>query len=88
MPTAAQMADNLANAMRQAVVSLITADGVVEDEEKTVGLEVMQRYPDTVYARADLEEDIKHRSSSGAHPAEGNAVWQDRTPACIVGEQS
>lgn len=58
MPTAAQMADNLANAMRQAVVSLITADGVVEDAEKTVGLEVMQRYTDTVYTMDDLGEDI------------------------------
>jgi uncharacterized tellurite resistance protein B-like protein len=59
MPTAAAMVDNLANAMRQAVVSLITADGVVTDAEKEKGLEVMQRYADTPYTMANLEDDLK-----------------------------
>jgi len=59
MPTAAAMMDNLANAMRQAVVSMITADGAIEDAEKEMGLEVMQRYTDTPYTMANLEEDLK-----------------------------
>ncbi len=59
MPTAAAMVDNLANAMRQAVVSLITADGVVTDAEKDKGLEVMQRYADTPYTMKHLEDDLK-----------------------------
>jgi len=79
MPTAAQMADNLANAMRQAVVSLITADGIVEDEEKTVGLEVMQRYTDTVYTMADLEEDISNLKH-------GDLVRQVETVAGILND--
>ncbi len=59
LPTAAEMMDNLANAMRQAVVSLITADGVVDEAEKDAGFEVMQRFTDTTYTRADLNDDIK-----------------------------
>ncbi len=59
MPTAADMMDNLANAVRQAVVSLITADGVVTDAEKEKGFEVMQRYADTPYTMQHLEDDLK-----------------------------
>lgn len=59
MPTSAQMMDNLANAVRQAVVSIITADGVVGDGEREVGLAVMQRFTDTPYTMADLDDDLK-----------------------------
>lgn len=59
MPTAADMMDNLANAVRQAVVSLITADGAVTEAEKNKGFEVMQRYADTLYTRENLEDDLK-----------------------------
>jgi uncharacterized tellurite resistance protein B-like protein len=58
-PTAADMMDNLTGAMRQAVVSLITADGVVTDAEKDKGLAVMQRYADTPYTMRHLEDDLK-----------------------------
>ncbi|MDH3730351.1 MAG: TerB family tellurite resistance protein [Acidimicrobiia bacterium] len=61
MPTSAQIMDNLANATRQAVVSMITADGVVDESEKRVGFEIMQRYSDTPYTMSDLEEDIRNR---------------------------
>lgn len=39
LPTAAKMMDNLANAMRHAIVSIITADRVVDRNEKRVALE-------------------------------------------------
>lgn len=58
-PTAASMLDNLANAMRQAVVSMITADGEVTENEKEKGFEVMQRYTDTPYSIDDLNNDLK-----------------------------
>lgn len=59
MPTAADMMNNLANGMRQAVVALITADGNVEDAEREVGLAVMQRYTDTPYTDRHLDDDLK-----------------------------
>jgi len=59
MPTAASMMGNLANAMRQAVVSMITADGAITDDEKDKGFEVMQRYADTPYTMENLEDDLK-----------------------------
>jgi uncharacterized tellurite resistance protein B-like protein len=59
MPTAADMLDTLGNAMRQAVVSIITADGVVADHEKEVGLAVMQRYADSPYTMDNLEDDLE-----------------------------
>lgn len=60
MPTAADIVDNLANAVRQAVVSLITADGTITKAEKDKGFEVMQRYTDTPYTRDHLEDDLKN----------------------------
>ena len=59
MPTAAAMMDNLANAMRQAVVSMITADGRIDDAEKDIALAIMQRYTDTPYTMRNLEDDLK-----------------------------
>ncbi len=58
MPTTAQMMDNLSDAMRHAVVSLIKADGVVDEAEKHAALAVMQEYSDTPYAAAELDEDL------------------------------
>jgi len=69
MPTAAQMRDNLADAMRQAVVSMITADGVVDEAEKRAGFEVMQRFSDTPYTMDDLENDL--RELKHGDPASG-----------------
>lgn len=59
MATAASMIDNLADAMRQAVVSMITADGVVEESERAKGFEVIQRYADTPYTMENLNDDLK-----------------------------
>lgn len=59
MPTTGMMMDNLANAMRHAVVSIIVADGVVDDDEKAVALDVMQEFSDTPYLEYDLDRDLE-----------------------------
>ena len=59
MPTAAKMMDNLANAMRYAVVAIAAADGQVLDSEKEAALTLMRRYSDTPYTREDLERDLR-----------------------------
>ncbi len=64
-PTTAQIMDNLANAVRYAVVAIINADGVVNDLEKKRGLEIMQQYSDTPYTQQHLDEDIKTLPSAG-----------------------
>ncbi len=58
-PTSAQLLDNLANAMRQAVVSIIRADGHIDDAEKDAAVEVMKHYSDTPYARQHLDHDLE-----------------------------
>lgn len=57
-PTSAQIMDNLANAARQAIVSIITADGVIDDDEIDVALQVMKTYADTPYTRQHLDDDL------------------------------
>ncbi|NNF63644.1 MAG: hypothetical protein HKN07_05230 [Acidimicrobiia bacterium] len=57
-PTAAHVMDNLANAVRLAVVTIVTADGRVDDDEKRAALEVASRYSDTHYEMADLDRDL------------------------------
>lgn len=59
MPTAASMMDNLANAMRYAVVAIVTADGEVTDEERRRALEIMERFSDTPYTRQELAADLR-----------------------------
>lgn len=63
-PTAAKILDNLANAVRHAVVAIVTADGVVEDREKAAALEVARRYADTHYEMSDLERDLTDLAGS------------------------
>ena len=57
LPTAAAMTDNLTNAMRYAIVSMISADGVTDQAEKGAALEVMKRYS-TTYTNEDLDRDL------------------------------
>lgn len=64
-PTSAQLMDNLSNAMRQAVTSIVRADGRVDDDEKRVAVEVMQRFSDTPYAMQHLEHDLESLPQSG-----------------------
>jgi tellurite resistance protein len=64
MPTAAKMMDNLANAMRHAIVSIITADRVVDRNEKRVALEVMEEFSDTPYLEWDLDRDLEQLERS------------------------
>jgi uncharacterized tellurite resistance protein B-like protein len=65
LPTAAQMMDNLANAMRHAVVSIINADGIVDRAEKRVALEVMEEFSDTLYMESDLDRDLERLKPHG-----------------------
>ena len=58
-PTTAELMDNLANAMRQAVVSIIRADGHIDDAEKDFAVELMQSYSDTPYAMQHLDYDLE-----------------------------
>lgn len=58
MPTVAKMMDNLANAMRHAVVSIINADTVVDPVEKRIALEVMEQFSDTPYLEQHLDHDL------------------------------
>ncbi len=64
MPTAAQMMNDLADAVRHAVVAILVADGSVGDTEKHSGLAVIETYADTPYTMHDLEADL--RSMPGA----------------------
>ena len=58
-PTAANILDNLANAMRYAVVAISRADGTIDDAERRVALEIMQQHSDTPYTEADLDRDLE-----------------------------
>lgn len=64
-PTSAQIMDNLANAARQAVVSIIRADGHIDDAEKQAAVEVMTSYTDTPYAMQHLEWDLANLPAHG-----------------------
>lgn len=58
LPTAAEMMDNLANAMRYAIVAIVTADEGVSDDERKAALQIMERFSDTPYTAQDLERDL------------------------------
>lgn len=58
-PTAADIMDNLANAMRYAIVAITTADGTIDDAERRVALEIMQQHSDTPYTESDLAHDLR-----------------------------
>ena len=58
-PTTAQMMDDLANAMRHAVVSVATSHGQPSDAVTDGALEVMQRYSDTPYTGRNLKDDLR-----------------------------
>lgn len=58
-PTAGQMMDNLANAMRYAVVAITMADGTVDDAERHVALQIMAEHSDTPYTPEDLDRDLR-----------------------------
>ncbi len=58
-PTTAQMMDNLATAMRHAVVAMANAGGPPDDARTAAALDVMQRYADTPYTDRDLKSDLR-----------------------------
>ncbi len=58
LATAAQMEDTLTTALRHAVVSMISADGVVQDSEKQAGVEVVRNFARREYSLDDLESDL------------------------------
>ena len=64
-PTSAELMDNLANAMRQAVVSISRADGHIDDAEKEFAVELMQSYSDTPYALQHFEHDLETLPQQG-----------------------
>lgn len=64
-PTSGQLMDNLANSMRQAIVSIMRADGVINDQEREMAIHVMQKYSDTPYAAQHLEEDLNSLPATG-----------------------
>jgi len=74
LPTAAQIIDNLANAMRYAVVAIVTADDIVGDHEKAVALEIMGRYSDTPYTAEDLNRDLIELHSDSLEEAFSNVA--------------
>ncbi|KRC63654.1 hypothetical protein ASE12_02060 [Aeromicrobium sp. Root236] len=63
-PTAAGMADKLANAVRAAAVAIINADGQVSEQEKNVALEIMAKYSDTPYAAQHLDADLQQLTAA------------------------
>jgi len=62
-PTTAQMMDDLANAMRHAVVAVAVAHSEPNDSVTAAALDVMQRYSDTPYIDRDLKTDLKELPS-------------------------
>lgn len=64
-PTSAQMMDNLANAARQAVVSIMRADGHIDDAEKEAAVQIMASYTDTPYEMQHLEADLAELPAQG-----------------------
>jgi len=69
MPTAAQMTDDLANAMRYAIVALGRTDGIAGESQRTAALEAMRKFGDTPYLEADLSRDLMELDASGFEPA-------------------
>ena len=59
MPTAAQMMNDLADAVRHAVVAVMVADGDADEAEKRAGLALVETYADTPYTMYDLESDLR-----------------------------
>ena len=64
-PTSGQLMDNLANSMRQAMVSIIRADGEVDELEKTMAVHVMAKYSDTPYTIENLDSDLASLPATG-----------------------
>lgn len=64
-PTSGELMDNLANAMRQAVVSIIAADGNVDQHEKEMAVRVMGKYSDTPYTMEQLDSDLETLPATG-----------------------
>jgi len=64
-PTSAELMDNLANGMRQAVVSIIRADGEIEQQEKDMAVLVMAKYSDTPYTSENLDSDLEALPATG-----------------------
>ena len=62
-PTTAQVMDNLANAMRHAVIAIIKADGTINHELRGAGLAIMQKYADAPYSEQHLDHDLVGLSS-------------------------
>lgn len=68
-PTTAQMMDDLANAMRRAVVAVATAGEATNDAVEAAALDVMQRYSDTPYTERNFKDDLRSlRRSDVAAP--------------------
>jgi uncharacterized tellurite resistance protein B-like protein len=74
LPTAGEMMDNLANAMRYAIVAIVTADEAVSDDERRAALEIMERFSDTPYTAEDLERDLIELSPDSLEDAFGQVA--------------
>lgn len=64
-PTSGQLMDNLANSMRQAVVSIVRADGRIDRQEKAMAVTVMAKYSDTPYTMEQLDADLASLPPTG-----------------------
>ena len=56
--TRGEMEDNLTSALRHIVVDMIRADGVIDDDERLVAVEIVTRFGNHPYTAADLERDL------------------------------
>jgi len=64
--TTEQLTENLASAMRYAVVAIVRASGELTDAEREAAVAVMQRY-EARYTSAQLDHDLVNIPSEGAH---------------------
>lgn len=58
MPTNAALADNLSIALRGLVVAVITADGSIDEAERTMAIHLVSGQVDHAYGPAELEADL------------------------------